>query len=223
MTSSKSPFAPSEYTAALIQGVRNRAGFIQNRQALEMGTGSGVVMAALVRAGASHVTGIELEARGVADAQALLQTLQLADRAQLEQGDMWQPCAGRQFDFIACNLPQFPVGHPMADGRLPTWSDGGPDGRHQVDRFLTQLADHLRPGGMALMTHNAFIGVTPTWARLAETGLQGRIDQTITVPLPQAKLAGLNPAILQRYEGQGIERMGPYTFVDFHLIEITHP
>jgi release factor glutamine methyltransferase len=222
MSSVKSPFAPSEYTAALIQGIRSRADIIQNRRALEIGTGSGVGLAALALAGARQVIGVELEAGAVAATLALLEALQLADVARVEQGDMWQSCCGQQFDFIATNLPQFPVVHPMVDGRLPSWSDGGQDGRQQIDRFISQLASHLLPSGTAIMTHNAFIGIDQTWARLAAVGLQGQISQTITVPLPQAKLEGMSPAVLQRYDGRGIERVGPYTFVDFHLVEIKH-
>ena len=44
-------------------------------------------------------------------------------------------------------------------GRLPTWSAGGADGRALLDPFLEGLAAHLAPGGRAVITHNAFVGL----------------------------------------------------------------
>ena len=56
---------PSEYTASLIQGLRDRSGWICGVDALEMGSGSGVVLATLGELGAASLCGVDIEAAAV--------------------------------------------------------------------------------------------------------------------------------------------------------------
>jgi release factor glutamine methyltransferase len=39
---------------------------------------------------------------------------------------MWAVCGDARFDLVVTNLPQFAAEHIEGDGRLPTWSAGGP-------------------------------------------------------------------------------------------------
>lgn len=213
-------FDPTAYTAALMLQLRQRAACIQGRDVLEIGTGSGVVMATLLALGARSAWGVDLEPEAVASTQCLLQAQGLHDRARVAQGDLWAPCAGRRFDLIAANLPQFPVLQPVADGRLPTWSSGGADGRAVVDRFLQGLPAHLAPGGRVVMTHNAFIDLGKTRRLLQPLGLAARVARTVSVPLALHKLAGLPPPVLQSWLGRGLQRIGDFGFADFHVLEI---
>jgi hypothetical protein len=123
---------PSEYTSALVQVLRARAACVRGADALEIGSGSGVVLAALGALGAASLFGIDIENEAVAAGTLLLRELGYGN-AQFHQGDMWQPVAGCRFNVIAANLPQFPR---MCGGfldRLPSWSSGGPDGRSLLD------------------------------------------------------------------------------------------
>lgn len=213
-------FKPTEYTAALLQHLRRLAGRKGVENALEIGTGSGVVMLALAAAGANHVLGVEIEPAAVAASRALLQQHGLQQRAIVVQGDMWAACGDGVFDLIVSNLPQFPAEQVEGDGRLVSWSAGGEDGRRLVDRFLQGLPGHLAPGGLVVMTHNAFIDTEKTFRMAEGLGLHARVANSVSAPLSAQKLAGLNPVVRDSYAGRAIHKMGAYWFADFDIVEI---
>jgi len=211
---------PSEYTAALIQALRTRPELACGTSALEIGFGSGVVLAAIGELGAASLCGVEIEAIAVASGTRLLRQFGFGDRLEIHHGDMWQPVAGRRFELIVANLPQFPTQSIDYDDRLPSWSVGGQDGRHALDRFLDGLPEHLSPGGRAMITHNGFIGLAATRERVERHGLSLRIAATVTVSLPREKLRLMPDNIIRSENGRSIYRYGPYAFADVHILEI---
>lgn len=211
---------PSEYTAALIQALRLQAGRVRDADALEIGSGSGVVLAALGAMGAASLCGVDIEADAVASGELLLRDLGHGDKAQLHRGDMWRPVAGRRFDLIAANLPHFPMEPVEVAGRRPTWSAGGADGRRLLDPFLTGLTEHLATGGRAVLTHNGFVDMERSRALVAGAGLALAVVLTTLVHIPEEKLGRMTPAILAAEDGRTIHRYGPYAFADMHIVEI---
>jgi release factor glutamine methyltransferase len=213
-------FRPSEYTAALLRQLRLRASC--TGRVLEMGTGSGVVLAALAARGASALTGVDVDPEAVRRAGALLQSQQVAN-ASLHCGDLWEPLAGEVFDLVVFNPPQLPVHDDMPDGhRLRRWSDGGFEGREVLDRFLGGLGTHLAPDALCLITHSSFIEWDETSRLLSASALRAEVVQTVSVPLPAWKLRLLPPQWLEPRVGRSLHRVGPYMFCDFHVIEIRH-
>ena len=72
---------------------------------------------------------------------------------------MWLPVGGRRFDLIVANLPHFPM-ERSADPGPPAELERRRRRRPALlDPFLEGLAGHLAPGGRALITHNAFVGL----------------------------------------------------------------
>jgi len=215
---------PSEYTAALIQVLRARADWVRGANALEIGSGSGVVLAVLDALGAAALCGIDIEPEAMASGERLLQKLGRGGCAELHQGDMWLPVLGRRFDLIAANLPHFPMAPTAALGeRLPSWSSGGPGGRSLLDRFLIGLPAHLAPGGRAIITHNAFIDLERSRAIVDRAGFTLRVAGTVLVNIPGPKLDLMTPAILRSEEERSIHRYGPYAFGEVHVVEIAAP
>ncbi|UXH76292.1 HemK2/MTQ2 family protein methyltransferase [Roseateles amylovorans] len=213
-------FRPSEYTAALLRQLRLRPPC--TGRVLEIGTGSGVVLAALAAQGAREVVGVDIEPEAVRRTQALLQAQAVA-HATVRCGDLWTPLAGERFDLVVFNPPQLPVRDDgVAGHRLRTWSDGGPHGRDVLDRFLDGLRDHLAPQASALITHSSFVGLDLTLERLRDRGLRAEVAQTVSVPVPAWKLRLLPPRWLERHLGQSLHSVGPYVFCDFQVIEIRH-
>lgn len=212
---------PSEYTAALIQVLRARGARLRGTAVLEIGSGSGVVLAALATLGVASLCGIDIEEEAVVEGSSLLRSLGFANIAQFERGDMWLPVAGRRFDLIAANLPHFPMQSVEVKERLPSWSCGGSDGRHLLNPFLDGLAAHLAPGGHALITHNAFVSLELSRSMLQQHGLSLRIAQTYLVYIPGEKLELLTPSVLGAEEGRSIYRYGHYAFADMHIVEIS--
>ncbi|HSH92186.1 MAG TPA: methyltransferase domain-containing protein [Ramlibacter sp.] len=214
-------FRPSDYTAALLFHIRHRASTINLHNVLEIGTGSGVVMASLLALGAKRAAGVDIEPAAVQTTQELLRNDGSHDRARVVQGDMWLPFQGERFDLIVSNLPQFAAEHVDADGRLPSWSAGGLDGRTVVDKFLRGLPDHLAGNGVVFMTHNVFIDLARTQAVLDGSGMQARAMHSASSPHSVQKMATLNPQVLERHTGGSIHRIGRYWFVDFDIVEIS--
>jgi methylase of polypeptide subunit release factors len=210
---------PSEYTSALIQVLRARAACVRGGNALEIGSGSGVVLAALGALGAASLCGIDIENEAVVSGTLLLRELGYGN-AEFHQGDMWRPVAGRRFNMIAANLPHFPTMCGGFPDRLPSWSSGGPDGRALLDPFLKGLTAHLAPGGRAVITHNAFVDLELSRAIVEQCGSSLRIAMTTLVYVASEKLNLMTPSIRDEEDGRSIHRYGPYAFAEMHVVEI---
>jgi methylase of polypeptide subunit release factors len=209
---------PSEYTAALIQTLRGMGRFVRGAAVLDVGSGSGVVLAAMAGLGATSLCGIDSEAQAIRTGEILLGSV--GATGDFHRGDLWQPVAGRRFDLVISNLPHFPTDCREFPGRLPSWSHGGQDGRRLLDPFLDDLAAHLTPSGRAVITHNAFVGLAETRRRLALHGLQAAIRRTVMLALPNEKLKVLTPEIRAREEGRTIHSIGAYSFAQMHVLDI---
>src|SRR5262249_16486657 len=122
---------------------------------------------------------------------------------------------------IVANLPHFPTLEVTMPGRLPTWSAGGADGRCLLDPFLEGLSDHLVPGGRAVLTHNAFVGVERSRDIVGRAGFALNVMSTTLVNLRDEKLARMTRGVLAAEEGRSIHRYGPYAFGEVHIVEIT--
>jgi release factor glutamine methyltransferase len=214
------PLRPSEYSAALIRQAGLRAAWVRGAAVLEMGLGSGVVLAACGALGAASLTGIDIEPEAVERGGALLDALGHGAIARLHAGDMWQPVAGQRFDLVLANLPHFPMPPVEVAGRRPSWSSGGADGRLLLDRFLAGLAAHLAPGGRAILMHNAFIGLDATRAMLAAGGLGMRVAASLLLPIAAEKFARMPPAVRADGPGRGLLRYGPHVFGEVAVLEI---
>ena len=164
--------------------------------------------------------GGDIEHDAVKAGGLLLRQLGHGAPAELHCGDMWLPVAGRRFDLIVANLPHFPMDPVPVEGRLPTWSSGGADGRWLLDPFIAGLPAHLAPGGRAVMTHNGFVGLEASQAIARYHGLSLRIILTVLVYIAEEKLARMTPAVLRAEDGRTLHRYGPYTFGEVHIVEI---
>jgi methylase of polypeptide subunit release factors len=214
---------PSEYTAALIQVLQAKSAMVRDAKVLEIGSGSGVVLAALGELGAASLCGIDIEEDAVTSGMLLLAELGHGETAELYLGDMWLPVAGRRFDLIVANLPHFPMERSDVPGRLPSWSAGGTNGRALLDPFLEGLDAHLSADGRAIITHNAFVALNRSREILAAYGLALRVALTTLVYIPEDKLARMTASVLAVQDGHTIHRYGPYAFGEMHIIEIARP
>ncbi len=211
---------PSEYTAALIHSLQARADRVRGAAVLEIGSGSGVVLAALGVLGAASLCGIDIEDDAVSSGMLLLAGLGHGETSEVHRGDMWQPVAGRRFDLVVANLPHFPMERREVLGRRATWSAGGSDGRALLDRFIEGLDAHLLPGGCAVITHNAFVDLDRTRRMLRERGMTMSVVQSILVGIPDEKLDRMTPSVLAAEEGRTLHRFGPYSFGEVNVLEI---
>jgi methylase of polypeptide subunit release factors len=211
---------PSEYTAALIQVLQANAARVRGADVLEIGSGSGVVLAALGAMDARSLCGVDIEESAVAVGRRLLDGLGYGTKSELHRGDMWQPVGGRRFSLIAANLPHFPMEAGEVGGRLPSWSAGGADGRRLLDQFLEGLPGHLTADGLAVVTHNAFVGLERTRDIVRRLGLGLRVAATTLIYIADTKLDLMTESVLRAEDGRSIRRYGPYAFAEMHIVEI---
>lgn len=209
---------PSDYTATLLHALRGEPDRVRGASVLEIGSGSGVVLAALAGMGAAALCGVDIEDEAVDTGRSLLH--ELGHEAELHCGDMWKPIAGRRFDLIVANLPHFPMEHCPVSGRRASWSSGGPDGRELLDPFIEGLRDHLSPGGRAVITHNAFVDLERSRAVAARHGLALRVILSVQVYVAVEKAALMTPAVLAAEQGRSIRIYGPHVFADMHIVEL---
>ena len=194
-------FRPSDYTGLMMHALRAGVSGYRRGSGLDMGVGSGVLLATLGELGVQRLVGVDIEQAALRSAAALLRAMHLLERARLLRGSLWEPVGAARFDIVVANLPHFAATEPSDPDRSPYWSMGGADERHLLDPFLAGLAMHLADDGVALITHNAFVGVDRTEAILMEQGLVSRGVLATTVPLHPAKTALLKAAVRARFTG----------------------
>jgi|SRR6185312_11804330 len=214
------PFRPSEYTGLLMHALHSEAAHFARGSGLDMGVGSGTLLATLGLLGVEELCGIDIDPAAIQATEALLREMGMLQRARLRQGSLWEPLGQEQFDVVVANLPHFAATEPADPDHSPYWSMGGPDGRMWLDPFLAGLPSHLREDGVAYITHNAFVGQERTRDVAAAYGLTARVILSSTVPLNPVKAARLQPDVRERYMGSGIVRVGRYEFVDVLIVEI---
>jgi len=226
-TGADAAFRPSEYTGFLIHAVQAAtAGHPLGRplarplgRVVEIGVGSGAVLASLAGCGATSLTGTDVDPGAILATQRLMDSLR--QPVELACGDLWAPLAGRRFDLVLANPPHFPMLAPGYAGRPPQWSFGGPDGRLVMDQLLRGMPKHLAKDGYAYVVHSAFLGLAATNRLLAERGLAARIVASSFMPLAPEKLPVMTPAVLHGAGPEAIQRIGPHTFLRTDVLEIS--
>jgi release factor glutamine methyltransferase len=148
---------------------------------LDLCTGSGVLAVSAALRGCD-VTAIDRSHRAVWTTR--FNARRNGVHVNAVRGDLFDPVAGQRFDVIVTNPPYVPG---VADA-LPTrgperaW-DAGVDGRRVLDRICAEAPEHLRPGGILLLTHSSVCSERRTLELLRAAGLDADIVRRIRGPL----------------------------------------
>jgi len=146
--------------------------------AFDIGTGSGVLAAVLVRRGVTTVVATDQDPRALACARENLNRLGLADQVQVLQANLFPP--GRA-GLVVCNPPWLP-----ARASAPIEQAVYDEGSRMLLGFLAGLAEHLQPAGEGwlilsdLAEHLGLRSRAELLAAIAQHGLTvlGRLDTT---------------------------------------------
>ena len=148
----------------------------RTQRVLDLCTGNGslAVLAALRRPDA-QVDGTDLSAEALAVAQRNVARHALQDRVHLRQGDGLAAAEGT-YDLILCNPPyvcraSMHTLPPEYRAEPALALDGGLDGMDFIRPLMTQVAAHLRPGGVLVLEighervhfEAAFPTLSPLW------------------------------------------------------------
>lgn len=210
---------PSEYTAAVLRVIEQRAGATSFHNAIDIGTGSGVLLAALARCGAHELWGTDIDPDSLIVADALL-AREAADKSvHLLLSDVWRDVPPLAFNVIVANLPHFPAELPPSPDRNRSWSGGG---RLVLDDFLNGIAGFLASDGVVWMTHHALANLADTQRILADNGLACETAFTWTVYESTSRIAAVAPSVITAAGPGSLRRIGDYHFVEAHVLEIRH-
>ncbi|UJH70477.1 class I SAM-dependent methyltransferase [Ornithinimicrobium sp. INDO-MA30-4] len=142
-------------------------------KALDIGTGCGVQSLHLA-AHTQRIVATDLSQRALAYAQvtAALSGLSL----DLRRGSLFEPVGDEQFDLIISNPPY--VITPRRDGvALYEYRDGGMVGDGIVEHLVRNMADRLKPGGIAQLMGNWETGPGVSGADEWQTRVSGWVEE----------------------------------------------
>ena len=151
-------------------------------EVVDVCTGSGAVAIAAALASARSVTAVDVSRR------ALLTTRVNARlngvRVRTRRGRLLSAVPGQAFDVIVSNPPYL----PSEDKELPTrgparHTEAGPDGRTLLDELIARAPEHLRPGGVLLLTHSSVNGEEESLQRMRDAGLEPAVLERRRGPL----------------------------------------
>jgi release factor glutamine methyltransferase len=172
-------YAPQDDTALLVEEMR-AAAIPAGARVLDIGTGTGALAIAAIRAGAAEVTGVDVSRRAVWTARVNAALRRLPLRVKL--GNALDVVADDRFDLVLANPPYVPAANPCAArGPARAW-DAGVDGRQLLDPLCARMFDLLVPGGVVLIVHSALCGVDSTVRQLRDGGLKAAVVQRRWVP-----------------------------------------
>ncbi len=218
----KDIFAPTEYTAMINLFLSQNKHKVINKHVCEIGTGNGIIAANTAILGAARITVSDLEKAALSAARSCINEVKDATQSiEYLHGTLWEPYDNQVFDLILANLPHFPGENVMLSGRLPTWSSGGADGRKFLDPFIEGIARHLKRTGLAVFTHNCFVDLSETHAKMETLGLTMTTDYETLVFIPPVKAAALTHGV-SGY-GSNILNVGDYSFGHVRLAMASWP
>ncbi|MCX6679093.1 MAG: class I SAM-dependent methyltransferase [Methanothrix sp.] len=141
-------YQPAEDTYLLLRAAQSEAR--PETLALEIGCGSGFISQELgPKVARLLATDINPHAVRAARARGI----------EVIRADLFRGIKGK-FDLILFNAPYLPTEPAERTGQWIDYAlDGGENGRQTVDRFIEDLAVHLRPGGRALLLISSLTGL----------------------------------------------------------------
>jgi release factor glutamine methyltransferase len=158
-------YEPAEDSYLLIDAALNEIARSKQRlRIIEIGTGSGIVTAAIMRDAPEHrYTATDISPHAAACAKA--------NRVPVVRADLFSGIRGR-FDLIIFNPPYLPTTPAeRVDGWLDCAWNGGADGRAVIDRFLGQAPAFLTDRGSILLLLSSLTGIETVRERMGSAGL----------------------------------------------------
>jgi predicted RNA methylase len=167
---------------------------VKGKHVLEIGTGTGLLAACALQAGAARAVATDINANAVRNARFNGALLGFAERLEVRQVALDRPDAfaiirpDEQFDVIVSNPPWV--------NRLPQRIDEFAlyDASFRLMRTLLDgLPTHLRPGGRALLAYGCVDGIRTLQAECARRGYLIRVidDDRDLDQLPEEFLPGM--------------------------------
>ncbi|MGV0741540.1 HemK2/MTQ2 family protein methyltransferase [Mycolicibacterium sp. XJ870] len=178
-------YRPQEDSQLLIEALE-RSDLVQDRRAVDLCTGSGVVAIAAARLGAHTVTALDICPTAVrcASVNALAAGVEIG----VKLGSWNEALEYEPFDLVVCNPPYVPTRPDIDPTTIAPWTgpatswNGGEDGRMVLDPLCDSASGMLARGGAMFLVQSEYAGVDESLARLRCNGLNAEVCAAQTIP-----------------------------------------
>ncbi|XRO76748.1 HemK2/MTQ2 family protein methyltransferase [Methanocaldococcus sp. 10A] len=177
-------YEPAEDSILLLKNLVD----VKNKEVLEIGVGTGLISIACAKKGAKKVVGVDINPYAVELAKENAK-LNNVDIICLES-DLFENVTGK-FDVILFNPPYLPTSdEDKIDSYLNYAFDGGKNGRGILDRFIDNLPNYLKKGGVVQILQSSLTGEEETINKLKSLGF--KVEKVASLKVPFEELMVIN-------------------------------
>ena len=177
-------YEPAEDSILLLKNLVD----VKNKEVLEIGVGTGLISIACAKRGAKRVVGVDINPYAVelAKENAKLNNANIT----FFESDLFENVEG-EFDVIIFNPPYLPTSEDdKIDSYLNHAFDGGENGREILDRFIDNLPNYLKKGGVAQILQSSLTGEELTINKLKSLGF--KVEKVASLKVPFEELMVIN-------------------------------
>ena len=177
-------YEPAEDSILLLKNLVD----VRDKEVLEIGVGTGLISIACAKRGAKRVVGVDINPYAVklAKENAKLNNVNIT----FFESDLFENVEG-EFDVILFNPPYLPTSEDdKINGYLNYAFDGGENGREILDRFIYNLPNYLKKGGVAQILQSSLTGEEITINKLKSLGF--KVEKVASLKVPFEELMVIN-------------------------------
>lgn len=142
---------------------------------LDVGTGCGI-LAIIAAQKAQKVVAVDLNPHAVRCVIRNAEFNKLTHKIEVRKGDLFGVInKNENFDLIIFNAPYLPTTKEEQRSWLDKSWAGGPTGREQIDRFLQEASNHLKPKGRVLLVQSSLSDIEETLRRFRKLCFEAKI------------------------------------------------
>jgi release factor glutamine methyltransferase len=172
-------YEPAEDSLLLLKNLVD----VKGKEVLEIGVGTGLISIACAKKGAKKVVGVDINPQAIKLSKENAK-LNNVDVLFLES-DLFENVNGK-FDVILFNPPYLPTSEEdRIDGYLNYAFDGGKHGREVLDRFIENLPNYLKNGGVVQILQSSLTGEEKTVNKLKSLGFEVEKVDSLKVPFEE--------------------------------------
>ena len=149
---------------------------------LDMGVGCGI-LAIIAAKKAKSVVAVDVNPYALRCARMNAELNDTRSNMDFVLSDLFASFHGTaKFDVILFNAPYLPTEKGEGDSWLEAAWAGGESGRQVIDRFISEVAQYLKPCGYVLLLQSTLANVDETVNKFVKQRMQARVIREVATP-----------------------------------------